>query len=79
LSLRERSLLVFASQISQGEAEQQIRSNTRWAFQHSCTPGQLHDLVMMIAAFAGFPRANNGLVIMRDELTMMQKPIDDPK
>lgn len=68
LSLRDRSLIVIASLITQGSAEQQLRSHTRWAVRHGCARKQLEALAMVLHVYAGDPRAVNGLMIMREEL-----------
>ncbi len=68
LSLRDRSLVVLSALIAQGGVEQQVRSHTRRAIQHGCTPAQLEDLAMLLAVYTGFPRAGTGLMVMRDEI-----------
>ena len=39
LSLRDRSLIVIAALIVQGDTEPQLRSHTRWALDHGSTRG----------------------------------------
>ncbi len=73
LSLRDRSLVVVAALITQGSAEQQLRSHTRWAIQHGCTRSQLEALATLLGVYAGYPRASNGLMVVREELTKLEE------
>lgn len=72
LSLRDRSLIVVAALITQGAAEAQLRSHTRWAVRHGCTRPQLEALATLLGVYAGGPRASNGLMIMREELARLE-------
>ena len=73
LSLRDRSLVVIASLITQGDAERQLRSHTRWAIRHGCTRKQLEELAMVLSVYASEPRAVNGLIAMREELVKLEE------
>ena len=73
LSLRDRSLVVIAALITQGDAEQQVRSHTRWAIRHGCTRSQLEALATILGVYAGYPRASNGLMVMREELAKLEE------
>jgi len=44
LSLRDRSLIVIAALIAQGDLEAQLRMHTRWALDHGATPAELDAL-----------------------------------
>ena len=68
LSLRDRSLIVIAALIAQGDLEAQLRMHTRWALDHGATPAELEALATLLAIYTGFARASRGLMIMRDEL-----------
>jgi alkylhydroperoxidase/carboxymuconolactone decarboxylase family protein YurZ len=72
LSLRDRSLVVIAALITQGGAEQQLRSHTRWAVDHGCTRSQLEALAALLGVYAGYPRASNGLMVIREELAKLE-------
>jgi 4-carboxymuconolactone decarboxylase len=72
LSLRDRSLVVISALISQGAAEAQLRSHTRWAIRHGCTRPQLESLATLLSVYAGGPRASNGLMIIREELAKLE-------
>lgn len=76
LSLRDRSLVVVALLIAQGGAEQQLRAHTRWAIQHGCTREQLEALATLLGVFAGYPRASNGLLVVREELAKLEEDDD---
>ena len=69
LTLRDRSLVVLASLITMGGAEQQLRMHTRWALDHGCTQAEIEAMAALLAVYAGFARASNGLMVIREELT----------
>lgn len=71
LSLRDRSLIVIAALIAQGDLEPQIRSHTRWALDHGATPSELDALATLLAIYVGFARASRGLMLIRDELALL--------
>jgi len=73
LSLRDRSLIVIAALITQGDLEAQLRMHTRWALDHGSTPAELEALATLLAIYAGFARASHGLMVIRDELALLQK------
>lgn len=74
LSLRDRSLIVIAALIAQGDLEAQLRMHTRWALDHGATPAQLDALATLLATYTGFARASHGLMIIRDELSRLDAP-----
>ena len=76
LRLRDRSLVV-AALITQGGAEQQLRARTRWAIRHGCMRAELEALATLLSGFAGYPRAANGLLVVREELAALEG--DDPR
>ena len=72
LTLRDRSLVVIASLITLGGAEQQLRMHTRWAVEHGCTREELEAMAALVAIYAGFARASNGLIVIREELAKLE-------
>jgi alkylhydroperoxidase/carboxymuconolactone decarboxylase family protein YurZ len=72
LSLRERSLIVIAALIAQGDLEAQLRMHARWALDHGATPAELEELATLLAIYSGFARASHGLMIIRDELSKLR-------
>ncbi|RDI73189.1 Carboxymuconolactone decarboxylase family [Gaiella occulta] len=68
LSLRDRSLIVLASLISQGGVDARMRPHVRWAVEHGATREELEALATLLAVYAGFPRASVGVEVIRDEL-----------
>jgi alkylhydroperoxidase/carboxymuconolactone decarboxylase family protein YurZ len=72
LSLRERSLIVIAALIAQGDLEAQLRMHARWALDHDATPPELEELATLLAIYSGFARASHGLMIIRDELSKLK-------
>lgn len=71
LSLRDRSLIVIAALIAQGDLEAQLRAHTRWALDHGATPAELDALATLLAIYTGFARASHGLMIIRDALSKL--------
>jgi len=71
LSLRDRSLIVIAALITQGDLEAQLRMHTRWALDHGAILAQLDALATLLAIYTGFARASHGLMIIRDELSKL--------
>ena len=65
--------VVVAALITQGGAEQQLRVHTRWAIQHGCTRKQLEALATLLGVYAGYPRASNGLMVVREELAKLEE------
>ena len=68
LSLRDRSLIVLASLITQGGAEARLRGHVRWAVEHGVTPAQIEELATLLAIYAGYPRASTAIEMIRAEL-----------
>jgi 4-carboxymuconolactone decarboxylase len=72
LSLRDRSLIVLASMITQGGLDARIRGHVRWAIEHGSSREELEALVTLLAVYAGFPKASAGMEVVRDELERME-------
>ncbi len=72
LSLRDRSLIVLASMITQGGLDARIRGHVRWAIEHGSTREELEATVTLLAVYAGFPRASAGMEVVRDELARLE-------
>jgi 4-carboxymuconolactone decarboxylase len=68
LSLRERSMIVLASLITQGGAEERLRGHVRWAVRNGVTPEQIDELATLLAIYAGYPRAATAMEVIREEL-----------
>ena len=56
LSLRDRSLIVIAALIVQGNLEAQPRIHTRCALDHGATPAELDPLATLLAIYTGSAR-----------------------
>jgi 4-carboxymuconolactone decarboxylase len=68
LSPRDRSLIVVASLVTQGGAEQRLRGHLVWALGNGATREELEALVTLLAVYAGYPRASTAIELLRDEL-----------
>jgi 4-carboxymuconolactone decarboxylase len=74
LSLRDRSLVVLASLITQGGAESRLRGHVRWAVQHGVSAEQIEELTTLLAIYAGYPRASTAMEAIRAELAELEEP-----
>jgi 4-carboxymuconolactone decarboxylase len=68
LSLRDRSLIVVATLITQGGADDRLRTHVRWAVEHGATREELEAVATLLGVYAGYPRASVGMEIVREEL-----------
>jgi alkylhydroperoxidase/carboxymuconolactone decarboxylase family protein YurZ len=68
LDLRVRSLIVVAVLIAQGGVTLRLRGHVRWAIEHGASPEELEALATLLAVYVGFPKASEGIEIVRDEL-----------
>jgi 4-carboxymuconolactone decarboxylase len=66
LSLRDRSLVVVAALIAQGDVEARLRGHVRWALDHGVTPEQLEALAALLAVYVGYPRASVAMEVIRE-------------
>ncbi len=71
LTLRERSMIVLASLITQGGADARLRGHVRWAVEHGVSAEQIEELATLLAIYAGFPRAATAMELIRAELAAM--------
>jgi alkylhydroperoxidase/carboxymuconolactone decarboxylase family protein YurZ len=71
LTLRERSMIVLASLITQGGADARLRGHVRWAVEHGVTPEQIEELATLLTIYAGFPRASTAMELIRAELASL--------
>lgn len=72
LSLRDRSLIVLSSLITQGGADARLRGHIRWAIEHDVTPAQVEELCTLLGIYAGYPRAATAMEIIREELSALE-------
>jgi alkylhydroperoxidase/carboxymuconolactone decarboxylase family protein YurZ len=72
LTLRERSMIVLASLITQGGADARLRGHVRWAVQHGVTAEQIEELATLLTIYAGFPRATTAMELIRAELAALE-------
>jgi 4-carboxymuconolactone decarboxylase len=68
LSLRDRSLIVVASLVTQGGADARLRGHLHWAVDHGATREELEALIALLAVYAGYPRASTAMELLREEL-----------
>lgn len=68
LGLRERELAVVAALAALGNAGPQLRVHLEAALHVGCTPIELHEVLVQISVYAGFPAALNGLAALREVL-----------
>lgn len=68
LSMRERSLIVISSLVSQGGVEGRLRGHLRWAGENGVPPEDLEAAIVLLAGYVGYPRASTAMELLRDEL-----------
>ncbi|CAG2133786.1 carboxymuconolactone decarboxylase family protein [Cupriavidus plantarum] len=66
LGLRERELATVAALCALGNARPQLRVHVHAALHVGCTPGEVVEVVMQMAVYAGFPAALNGLAVVKE-------------
>src|SRR5690606_34284742 len=59
LSLKEREMITVASLITQGHAQTQLKNHIRAALHVGCTRGEIVEIIIQMAVYAGFPAALN--------------------
>jgi 4-carboxymuconolactone decarboxylase len=68
LSMRDRSLVVIASLVTQGGVEPRLRGHLRWALQNGATRAELDQLMVLLAGYVGYPKASVGMELLIEEL-----------
>lgn len=68
LSMRDRSLIVIASLVTQGGVGARLRGHLRWAPENGATRAELEELMALLAVYAGYPKASTGMELLREEL-----------
>jgi len=78
LGLRERELATVAALCALGNALPQLRMHVHAALHVGCKPGEVVEVVMQMAVYAGFPAALNGLAVVREAFAEagIQLPLD---
>ena len=67
LSARERELIIVAVLSSLGGLDPQVRAHVRAARAAGASDRELEETLIQTTPYAGFPRAINGLKILREE------------
>lgn len=67
LPVRERELVIVAVLIALGGLEPQVRAHIRAARAAGVTDEELEETILQVAPYAGFPRAINGMKLLREE------------
>ena len=67
LPVRERELVIVAVLTALGGLEPQVRAHIRAAREAGATEAELEETMIQVAPYAGFPRAINGLKLLREE------------
>lgn len=68
LSMRDRSLVVIASLVTQGGVEPRLRGHLRWATENGASRAELEALMALLAVYIGYPRASVGMELLQEEL-----------
>jgi 4-carboxymuconolactone decarboxylase len=65
LSLKEREMITVASLITQGHPRTQLKNHIRAALNVGCTRGEIVEIIIQMAVYAGFPAAVGAATIAR--------------
>jgi alkylhydroperoxidase/carboxymuconolactone decarboxylase family protein YurZ len=68
LTWKERSLVVVSSLITQGGAEDRLRTHIHWAIANGATREELDALISMLTVYVGYPRAAAAMAVLIEEL-----------
>lgn len=71
----QRELCIVAALTALGNRERQLRDHIQAALNSGCTPQEVIEVILMMAVYAGFPAAINGMEVMRELLP--PKPSSD--
>lgn len=66
LSLRDRSLVVLTTLVTQGGVKDRLRVHVRWALDHGITPEELEAMATLLAVYVGYPRASVAMEVIRE-------------
>jgi 4-carboxymuconolactone decarboxylase len=72
---KQRELCIIATLTALGNRERQLRDHIQAALNSGCTPQEVTEVILMMAVYAGFPAAINGMEILR-ELLLHEPPSD---
>jgi 4-carboxymuconolactone decarboxylase len=77
LSLRDRSLIVLTTLVTQGGVEDRLRVHARWALDHGVTPDELEAMATLLAVYVGYPRASVAIELIREVVASEARPNED--
>lgn len=66
LDLRSRELATVAALTALGHAQPQLRAHINGALNVGCKPEEVVEVIMQMAAYAGFPAALNGIAAAKE-------------
>lgn len=66
LDLKSREIATVAALTVQGYSAPQLKVHLHAALNVGCTPAELIEVIVQMAAYAGFPAAINGMLVARD-------------
>jgi 4-carboxymuconolactone decarboxylase len=66
LSLKEREMVTVASLITQGHPQTQLKNHIRAALNVGCTRGEIVEIIIQMAVYAGFPAALTAAMIAKE-------------
>jgi 4-carboxymuconolactone decarboxylase len=66
LDLKSREIAVVAALTALGNATPQLKIHIHYALNVGCTKGEVVEVIMHMAVYAGFPAALNGLFVAKE-------------
>jgi 4-carboxymuconolactone decarboxylase len=79
LDERTRALVVVAALAAMGNAQPELRVHLGSALNSGCTRREILDTLRVVALYAGFPAALNGLAAAREALPAKDTPKKTPR
>lgn len=69
LDLKHRGLIVIGILAALGGVEVRLRGHVTWALANGATPEEIETVVLLVANYAGYPRASVAQEIARDAIS----------
>ncbi|WP_036251052.1 carboxymuconolactone decarboxylase family protein [Methylobacter sp. BBA5.1] len=73
LSLKEREIATIASLTTLGNATTELRAHIQGGLNVGCSRGEIVEVILQMAVFAGFPAAINAILVAKDVFVELDK------
>lgn len=69
LELKYRGLIVIGILATLGGVDARLRGHVTWALANGATPAEIETAILLVANYAGFPRASVAQEVVRDAIS----------